>query len=261
MIRALWTAATGMEAQQLNIDVISNNLANVNTAGFKKSRVDFQDLMYQTVKQAGTTEGQGSTIPTGVQIGLGAKPGSTSKIFTPGEMLQTDDPLSMRIDGDGFFQVQLPNGGSAYTRDGSFKRDSTGVLVTSDGYALDPQIQIPQDATDIAIGSDGTVSVTIPGQPVQEVGKIQLAKFANPAGLSNMGKNLLLATKASGDATMDDPGNGGLGSISNNQIEMSNVKVVEEMVNMILAQRAYEVNSKAIQTADEMLSIANNIRR
>lgn len=262
MIRSLWTAASGMSAQQLNMDVIANNLANVNTSGFKKSRADFQDLLYQTLRSAGTTEAQGAQVPTGLQIGLGTRAAGTEKIFTPGEIKPTDNPLDVAIEGDGFFQITLPSGQTAYSRDGSFKLDKQGRMVTSDGYALSPEITIDPDATSVSIGSDGTVSVTKAGQAApEEKGQIQIAKFLNPAGLQNIGRNLLLPTDASGEAVVDAPGQNGLGTLAQRSLEISNVQVVEEMVNMITAQRAYEVNSKAIQTADEMLNIANNIRR
>lgn len=262
MIRALWTAATGMAAQQLNIDVISNNLANVNTSGFKKSRVDFQDLLYQTMRPAGTTEAQGSTVPTGIQVGLGTRPAAVTKIFSQGDFQQTGNPLDLVIEGDGFFQVLLPDGTTAYTRDGTFKLDAQGRMVTSDGFALQPEITIPAEAKSISVGQDGTVSVTLPGQmQPQELGQIQIAKFLNPSGLSSSGRNAMAATAASGDAIVDTPGLNGMGTLQNGYVEMSNIKVVEEMVNMIVAQRAYEVNSKAIQTADQMLEIANNLRR
>lgn len=262
MIRSLWTAATGMAAQQLNIDMISNNLANVNTAGFKKSRMDFQDLLYQTLRPAGTTEAQGAMAPTGIQVGLGTRPASVQKIFSQGDFQQTDNPLDLVVEGDGFFQVLMPNGETAYTRDGGFKLDAQGRLVTSNGYSLDPEISIPAEATSVSVGSDGTVSVTLPAQATsQEVGNIQLVKFANPAGLSNLGRNLFAQSAASGDPVVDTPGMNGLGTLGHGFIEMSNVKVVEEMVNMIVAQRAYETNAKAIQTADDMLNTANNLRR
>jgi len=249
-----------MEAQQLNIDVISNNLANVNTVGFKKSRVDFQDLLYQTLRMPGTTESEGSQVPTGIQVGLGTRPASVQKIFSQGDFQQTQNPIDLVIEGDGFFQVLMPSGSTAYTRDGALKIDAQGRLVTSDGLPLEPEISIPADATSISVGSDGTVSVTIPGQTEpQAVGQIQIAKFPNPAGLEAIGRNLLIPSAASGDAVADVPGLNGLGTIGSGFIEMSNVKVVEEMVNMIVAQRAYEINAKAIQTADEMLSIANNL--
>lgn len=263
MIRSLWTAATGMTAQQLNIDVIANNLANVNTAGFKKSRVDFEDLLYQTLRQAGTTQAQGAKVPTGLQVGLGTRAVGTLKIFTPGQLKTTENPLDLAIQGDGFFQIQLPSGETAYTRDGNFKTDSTGRIVNSNGYALLPDIAIPADATNIHVGADGTVEVSLPGQTQPEsLGTIKVAKFANPAGLTNLGNNLFsIAGGSAGDPVVDIPGINGLGEISSNMIEGSNVQVVEEMVNMITAQRAYEVNSKAITAADEMLQIANNIRR
>lgn len=262
MIRALWTAATGMEAQQLNIDTISNNLANVNTTGFKKSRVEFQDLLYQTIRPAGTTEAAGAQAPTGIQVGLGTRYSATQKIFSQGDYQQTDNPLDLTIEGDGFFQVLLPGGGAGYTRDGAFKLNAQGMLVTSDGYQLDPAITIPPEATTIAIGADGTVSYTVPGQSAaQSAGNIEVAKFANPAGLMNQGKNIMVTSEASGEAISGAPGSDGLGTLAHGFLEMSNVKVVEEMVNMIVAQRAYEVNAKAIQTSDEMLNIANGLRR
>lgn len=263
MIRALYTAATGMSAQQLNIDVISNNLANVNTAGFKKSRADFQDLLYQTLRAAGTSEAQGAQIPTGIQVGLGTRTAAVTKLYTPGDIRSSENPLDLAIEGDGFFQITMPNGTTAYTRDGSFKLDAQGRMVTSDGYPLTPEIVIPAEATGISIGSDGTVSVTMAGQTAaQEVGQIQTVKFLNPAGLSSIGRNLSIQSGgASGEPVVDSPGNNGLGTIAQRSLEMSNVQVVEEMVNMITAQRAYEINSKAIQTADDMLSIANNLRR
>lgn len=262
MIRSLWTAATGMEAQQLNIDVISNNLANVNTHGFKKSRVDFQDLLYQTIRPAGTTEAQGAQVPTGVQVGMGTRYAATQKIFSQGNFEQTGDPLNMVISGDGFFQIQMPDGTTSYTRDGSFKKGPQGEIVTADGFKLDPQISIPAESTSVSIGSDGTVSVELPGQSApQVVGQIQLAKFSNPAGLDNTGRNLFQKTASSGEPIVDTPGMNGLGDIQSQVVEMSNVQVVEEMVNMIVAQRAYEVNSKVIQTSDDMLNIANQLRR
>lgn len=262
MIRSLYTAATGMEAQQLNLDVTANNLANVGTAGFKKSRLDFQDLLYQTIRSAGSTQAQGVQVPTGIQVGLGTRPGASQKIFTPGDMQQTGNPLDVAIEGDGFFRVLLPSGDPAYTRDGSFKRNGDGKLVTSDGYEVQPAVTIPADAQLVDIGEDGTVTATVQGQSEpQPCGSIELVKFMNPAGLMNQGRNLYTSTVASGDAITGTPGQDGLGKLSSGYVEMSNVKVVEEMVNLITAQRAYEVNSKSIQTADEMLNIANNLRR
>lgn len=262
MIRSLYTAATGMEAQQLNMDVIANNLANVNTSGFKKSRVDFQDLLYQTLRTAGSTQAQGMQVPTGIQVGLGTRAAAIQKIFTPGDYQQTGNDLDLIIEGDGFFQVMLPSGELAYTRDGSFKIDGEGRVVTSDGYPVQPEITIPAETKDIAIGADGTISVTAAGQnEPQELGEIQIVKFLNPAGLISEGRNLLVTSAASGEPITGTPGTDGLGTIAQGFVEMSNVKVVEEMVNMIVAQRAYEVNSKSIQSSDEMLSIANSLRR
>lgn len=262
MIRSLYTAATGMEAQQLNMDVTANNLANVNTTGFKKSRVDFQDLLYQTLRTAGATQAQGMQVPTGIQVGLGTRAAGTQKIFTPGDYQQTGNDLDLIIEGDGFFQVMLPSGDLAFTRDGAFKVDGQGRVVTSDGYPLQPEITLPPETKAVSIGSDGTVSVTLAGQTdPQELGQIQIVKFLNAAGLVSEGRNLLTKSAASGEPITGIPGQDGLGTVAQGFVEMSNVKVVEEMVNMIVAQRAYEVNSKSIQTADEMLSIANNLRR
>lgn len=262
MIRALWTAATGMNAQQMNVDVIANNLANVNTTGFKKSRIDFQDLMYSTMRAAGTEVSSGLKIPTGIQVGNGSRPIATQKIFSQGDFTQTGNSLDVVIEGDGFFQVTMPDGSTAYTRDGAFKTDSDGKIVTSDGFVLQPEITIPSNATEVNIGLDGTVTAVISGESeAQALGNIELAKFVNPAGLKSIGKNLYEVTAASGEAVTGTPGTDGMGSLNQGYLEMSNVKVVEEMVNMIVAQRAYEVNAKAIQSADEMLQLANQIRR
>jgi len=262
MMSGLWTAASGMQAQQLNMDVVANNLANVNTTGFKRSRVDFQDLLYQTISPAGTSVAEGAQVPTGIQVGLGTEPAAVQKIFSQGDFQQTQNPLDLAIEGDGFFQVLRPDGSIAYTRDGAFKLDNQGRLVTSNGHALEPELAIPAEATEIAIGPSGTVSVLLPGQAMpQELGQIQLAKFLNPAGLSSIGKNLFMPTGASGEAITGTPGLDGFGTLAAGMVEMSNVRIVDEMVNMIVAQRAYEVNSKSIQTADDMLAIANNLRR
>jgi len=262
MISALWTASTGMKAQQTNIDVTANNLANVNSSGFKKSRVGFEDLMYQVINQPGSPDTQGSQIPVGIEKGHGTKISSTQKIFTTGNLQNTDNPLDLVIEGDGFLQVVRPDGSVAYTRDGSLKQDSQGRLVTSEGYPVLPQIRIPQDTTDITITSDGTVNVQLAGssQP-QQVGQITLARFSNPSGLNSLGRNLFEDTVASGPAMEGTPGSQGFGTIAQGFLEKSNVEVVEEMVNMIGAQRAYEVNSKTIQAADEMLATANQLRR
>ncbi len=262
MIRALWTAASGMQSQQLNIDVIANNLANVNTTGFKKSRADFQDLMYQSVKTTGAPSTSSTQIPAGIQIGLGSRTASVNKVYTAGNVTQTNNELDLSIEGDGFFQIKMPDGSTAYTRAGSFKKDSTGQLVTSDGYPLIPGVVIPSNASKITVGNDGTVSVMQSGQNAPtSVGTIQLATFSNPGGLSNLGHNLVQPTDASGTANTGTAGQNGIGTISQGALEMSNVSVMEEMVNMIMSQRAYETNSKAVQAADEMLQQANNIRR
>lgn len=262
MMRALWSAATGMLAKQLDMDVIANNLANVNSAGFKKSRVDFQDLMYQTIRTAGSTVAQGSKVPTGIQVGLGTRAAAIQKVFSQGDFIQTENPLDLVIEGDGFFQVLLPDGSTAYTRTGAFKVDSEGRVVTSDGFVMEPELAVPANAVDISIGTDGTVTIQVAGENTPtELGQIQLARFLNPGGLMSIGRNLYKPTAASGDPAVGTPGLEGIGTIAQKFLEMSNVKVVEEMVNMIIAQRAYEVNSKAIQTSDEMLAAANNLRR
>lgn len=261
MMRALWTAATGMSAQQLNVDIIANNLANVNTTGYKKSRADFQDLFYQTIHGAGFEQASGTQTPSGLEVGLGTRPIATQKIFSQGEHQQTDNPLDLAIEGNGFFQVTKADSTIGYTRAGSFKIDSTGRVVTSEGYPLEPAITIPEDAVDVNIGVDGTVSAKVAGQTTPTtLGSIEIAKFINPAGLKSEGHNIYSETVASGTPTTGAPGSVGMGTLIQGALEMSNVRVVDEMVNMITAQRAYEINSKAIQTADEMIRIANNIR-
>jgi len=261
-MRALWTAATGMQAQQLTLDVISNNLANVQTAGFKRSRVDFQDLVYEMLQAPGAASAQGQEIPAGFQVGHGSRAVATQRLFIKGDLQQTGNPLDLAIEGDGFFQVQQPTGDIAYTRAGAFKKDSQGRLVTSDGFTLDPEITLPQNATSVTVGVDGTVSVTIAGQQQpQTVGQIQLARFTNPAGLESLGRNLFTPTQSSGDATQGTPGQDGLGTLIQGFVESSNVNVVEEMVGLIVTQRAYEINSRAIRTADDMMQTANNLVR
>ena len=262
MQRALWIASTGMQAQTLNIDVIANNLANVNTTGFKRSRADFQDLLYHTIRSAGTTSAQGSEVPTGIQIGHGTRPVATQKIFSQGDYQQTENQLDMAIEGNGFFQIIQPNGETAYSRAGAFKLDGQGRIVTSDGFLLEPEISIPTDATSISIGTDGTVSIKQAGESEpSEVGTVQLAMFINPSGLESIGRNLYLPTKSSGEVTTGTAGEDGFGTISQGYLEMSNVSVVDEMVGMIAAQRAYELNSKAVKTVDDMLQMANNLKR
>ena len=262
MMRSLWTAASGMHSQTQNINVIANNLANVNTTGFKKSRADFQDLMYQTVQNPGAPATNANQIPVGIQFGMGSKLAAVSKQFTPGDFQHTGGDLDLAIEGDGFFQIQMPDGSTSYTRAGAFKMDSNGRVVTPDGYAMLPEMVIPNNSSKITVGTDGTVSVVQAGQTVPStVGNIQLATFNNPAGLLSIGKNFYQQTDASGNATTGTPGQNAVGTIGQGFLEMSNVSVAEEMVNMIIGQRAYEANSKAITTSDEMLQLANNLKR
>jgi flagellar basal-body rod protein FlgG len=262
MIRSLYTAATGMEAQKLNIDVISNNLANVNTTGYKRSRADFQDLIYQTISEAGTTSAEGSVLPTGIQVGLGVKTIAVQKIFDQGDFSSTGNPLDLVIEGDGFFQITKPDTEIGYTRGGAFKLDNEGRIVTSDGYPLEPSITIPTNATSITIGTDGRVSIMQAGSSTPtEVGQLTLARFSNPAGLKAIGKTMFVETDSSGEAITGTPGSEGMGTINQGFLEMSNVNIVEEMVNMIVSQRAYEINSKAVTASDEMLQTISNLIR
>ena len=261
-MRALWTAASGMQAQQLTLDVVANNLANVQTAGFKRSRVDFQDLVYETLQAPGASSAQGQEIPSGFQVGHGSRAVATQRLFIKGDLQQTGNALDLAIEGDGFFQVTLPSGDTGYTRAGTFKKNSQGQLVTSDGFTVQPQITIPQNATNVVVGVDGIVSVVIAGQAQpQQAWTIELARFINPAGLQSQGRNIFLPTQASGDAITGSPGRDGLGTLIQGFVEGSNVNVVEEMVGLITSQRAYEINSKAIRTADEMMQTANNLIR
>jgi flagellar basal-body rod protein FlgG len=261
MFRALSTAATGMEGQQTKIDVVAHNLANVNTSGFRKSRAEFADLLYETVRTPGAAAAQGRENPTGLQIGHGSRLVSTQRSSAPGQLRQTGNPLDLAIEGGGFFQVSLPDGRMAYTRAGSFKTDSGGRVTTSDGNLLEPAITIPPDATKINIGKDGTVSVTLAGQtrPTQ-VGRIQLTSFANEAGLQALGGNLYTETQASGQARNGNPGTNEFGTLGQGMLEMSNVKVVEEMIELIVGQRAYEANSRVIKAADDMLRATANLK-
>ena len=262
MIRSLYTAATGMEAQRLNIDVVANNLANANTTGFKRGRADFQDLLYQETTTAGASSAEGYQIPSGIQVGLGVRPVAVQKIFSQGDFTRTGGQLDLVIEGDGFFQVPKPDGETAYTRAGSFKLDSTGRVVTSDGYPIEPTLTIPSNATSITVGTDGKVTVTQAGTTAStQVGQITLARFTNPAGLKSIGRNLYVPTDSSGEAITGNPGIDGMGTVSQGFVELSNVNVVEEMVNMIVSQRAYEINSKAVQASDEMLQVINNLVR
>lgn len=259
MNTALWVAKTGLDAQQTRMSVISNNLANVNTTGYKQSRAAFEDLLYQNVRQAGGQSSQDTILPSGLMLGTGVRTVATEKIFTQGNIVQTDNSLDMAIDGQGFFQILRPDGNLGYTRDGTFQVDVRGQLVTSNGYVLQPAITIPEDAQSITIGNDGVVSVTQPGQPTPtQVGTVQLADFINPAGLQPIGENLYTETAASGAPQVGNPGLTGLGSIRQGALETSNVNVVEEMVNMIESQRAYEMNSKVISSVDQMLQYASN---
>ncbi len=249
-----------MQAQQLNLDVISNNLANVNTTGFKKSKVEFEDLLYQTTAAPGAEQGNGNQLPTGIQIGHGSQAVSTSRIFTTGELTQTGEQLDVAINGDGFFQVQMPDGTTGYTRDGSLKTDSTGRIVTSAGLPLIGGFQaVPAGTTNITIAPTGTVTYTTSSGTTSY--QVQLARFINPNGLNSQGGNIYSETQASGAPQLGAPGETGFGSLNQGTLEMSNVQIVDEMVNLIMAQRAYEVNSKAVQASDEMLQEGNNLRR
>lgn len=262
MNRSLWIASTGMQAQQMNVDVIANNLANVNTSGFKKSRVNFQDLLYQSTSYGGAYSTSTTQVPSGLQVGLGTKPISTQKIFTQGDFRKTDNPFDMVIQGEGFFQLQGPNGDTLYTRDGAFSTNSDGILVNSQGMQVIPQITVPSNTTKLIVGSDGTISVLAPGDVTpQQIGQLTVARFTNPSGLENTGGNVLKASGSSGTPQVATPGTEGLGTLDQGYLENSNVDIAEEMIRMIMAQRAYEINSKAIQTADNMIGMANNIKR
>jgi flagellar basal-body rod protein FlgG len=255
MIRSLWIARTGLDAQQTNLDVIANNLANVSTGGFKKSRAVFEDLLYQVIRQPGAQSTQQTQISNGLQLGTGVQPVSTARIFTQGNLQFTDNVLDIAINGQGFLQVLLPDGTTAYTRNGSFQKDNQGNIVTPDGYPLQPNINIPEDATSLTIGKDGVISITQAGNvaPTQ-IGAIQLATFINPGGLLSMGSNLFLETGSSGAPTPNTPGQNGAGALEQKYIETANVDVAEELVSMIEAQRAYELNSKVVSTSDQMLA-------
>jgi flagellar basal-body rod protein FlgG len=260
MIRSLWISKTGLDAQQTQMDVISNNLANVNTAGFKRSRAVFEDLLYQTLRQPGAQSSQQTQLPTGLQIGTGVRPVSAERIFTQGNLQQTSNDKDVAIQGAGFFQVLMPDGSTAYTRDGSFSVDANGQLVTANGFVVQPAITVPANVSNMTIGRDGTISVTQAGSsaPIQ-IGALQLATFINPAGLEAKGENLYVETAASGAPSTNTPGTNGAGLVAQGYTETSNVNVVEELVSMIQTQRAYEINSKAIQTSDQMLARISQI--
>ncbi|WDZ98023.1 flagellar basal-body rod protein FlgG [Herbaspirillum sp. WKF16] len=255
MIRSLWISKTGLDAQQTQLDVISNNLANVSTNGFKRSRAVFEDLLYQTVRQPGAQSSQQTQLPSGLQIGTGVRPVATERIFTQGNVNQTNNDKDLAIQGAGFFQILLPDGTTAYTRDGAFQTDSQGQLVTSSGYTLQPPITVPLNTTKLSVGRDGTVSIMQAGSTATtQIGTIQVATFINPAGLESRGENLYVETAASGTPNPNTPGTNGAGALWQGYVETSNVNVVEELVNMIQTQRAYEINSKAITTSDQMLA-------
>lgn len=260
MMRSLWTAATGMVAQQLNIDVISNNLANTNTSGFKKSRAEFEDLMYETMKIAGSATDGDNRIPVGIQVGMGVRPTAVHKFFTQGDFQNTGNPLDMAIEGEGFFQV-LVGDQLMYTRSGAFKLNQDGTLVTANGYPLQPEFTVPTDAKSVAISERGRITALDANGQEIAAGEIPLYSFVNPAGLDAKGRNLYLPTEASGEAVEGVPGEENLGTIAQGFLEMSNVEVVDEMVQMIVGQRAYEMNSKAIQTSDNMLQTAVQLKR
>lgn len=254
MIRSLWISKTGLDAQQTQMDVISNNLANVSTNGFKRSRAVFEDLLYQNIRQPGAQSSQQTQLPSGLQLGTGVRPVATERVFEQGNLQQTSNSKDVAIQGNGFFQVLMPDGTTAYTRDGSFQTDSQGQLVTASGFPVQPAITIPANAQSVTVGRDGVVSITLPGQAATtQVGAIQLATFINPAGLMAKGENLYVESSASGNANTNAPGTNGAGLLSQGYVETSNVNVVEELVNMIQTQRAYEINSKAITTSDQML--------
>lgn len=263
MIRALYSAASGMTAQQMNVDNIAHNLANANTVGFKARRAQFQDLIYQNLVQPGASAGAQTVVPSGLQLGLGTRPASNEIIFSQGNFTATENPLDLVIQGRGFFQVRRANGELAYTRAGTFHLDRDGNIVTADGDPLEPQITIPPDAQSITIAPDGTVSYTQPGQTAAQLaGQIQLANFQNPAGLNNIGRNLYTPTDASGDPTVGNPGGQeGIGTLLQGYVEESNVSVVEEFINLIVSQRAYEANSRVVRAADDMYQQVNNLTR
>jgi flagellar basal-body rod protein FlgG len=259
MFSSLWVAKTGLDAQQTRMDVVSNNLANANTTGFKSSRASFQDLMYQNVRQPGGQTTEQTQAPSGLMLGTGVRVVGSEKLFTQGNLQQTGNALDLAIEGRGFLQVTMPDGTVAYTRDGSLHQDQNGQIVTASGYALDPAIVIPQNAQSVTIGTDGTVSAKLPGQAApQQIGTIQLADFINPAGLQPSGDNLYLETASSGAPQIGQPGLNGLGTVAQGSLESSNVNVVEQMVDMIETQRTYEMNSKAISAADSMLQFLTN---
>ncbi len=262
MITALYSAATGMEAQETNINTVANNLANVNTTGYKRSRANFQDLLYHNIRAVGSKASSDTEVPTGIQVGLGTRTASVEKVYTTGDFEKTGNDLDLAIEGEGFFQVTMPNGEIAYTRDGSFSADSEGRLVTADGNPVEPEIVIPENATKVAVGKDGTVTAYLDGESEgQEVGVLELARFGNPSGLRNLGGNMAQQTDASGDPILGTPGQMGLGTVAQGFLESSNVSIMKEMIDLIAGQRAYEMNSKAVQAADEILQQTTQLVR
>lgn len=259
-MRSLWTSTTGMSAQNLNMDVIANNLANVSTTGFKKSRADFQDLLYQIMKVPGSPTSADTKSPTGIQVGLGVKPAAITKVFTEGDIVQTENTLDVAIEGAGFFQVNLPDGNTAYTRAGNLKLDGEGRITTSDGYTIEPEIVIPEDAREVTISETGVVSAILGDETTStELGNIDLVDFVNDSGLIAIGRNLFRETEASGTALVGTPGTNGIGTLLQGYVENSNVNLVEEMTQMITTQRAYEINSNVITTSDEMMQTVTNM--
>jgi len=262
MIRAMWTAASGMAAQQLNMDVLAHNLANANTVGFKRSRADFQDMLYQTLRSPGANASSATILPTGIQLGTGVRAVAVQKIFSSGSLQQTQNDLDIAIEGDGFFQISRPDGTIAYTRGGAFKKNATGAVVSSDGDPILPNITVPANTIKLTIGSDGTISVLAAGATTtSQIGSLELARFDNPSGLDAQGSNLFLPSGASGDPTTGAPGSPGFGTLAQGFLESSNVNIAEEMVNMIVGQRAYEANSRVVKAVDEMLGQVNNLVR
>jgi len=262
MLRALRTAALGMAAQQLNVDTIANNLANVNTTGYKKSSIEFQDLLYETIQSGGAESAEGKEKPSELSIGMGNRPVSTFRSYSQGAIEETSNPFDIAISGKGFFQIEMPDGSVSYSRDGAFRVNSSGAMVNSSGLEVYPNITLPEDVQSVSISQDGVVSAIMEGQVApQELGQIELANFMNPAGLNPLGGNLLAATEASGDPNYGIAGESGFGTIMQGYLEKSNVDVVKEMVGLIVAQRSYEINSKAVKTADEMLAMINSLKR
>ena len=262
MMQSLYTASTGMAAMQTQIDTTANNIANVNTIGFKKSRAEFSDLMYQVMEYAGTSTSDVTKSPTGIEVGLGVRPTAINKVFSEGSLKQTDNQLDMAITGRGFFKLELPDGTEVYSRNGAFKVDENGTMVNSDGYSMVPQVVIPPDATNMSIGTDGTITVVQPGQTqATQIGQIQTTNFINPAGLHSMGDNLYIETDSSGQPVEGTPGVDGLGILRQGFVELSNVELVVELTDLITGQRAYDSNSKVITTSDEMLQTTNNLKR